>query len=452
MQEEENTNQSSTEGQPGNNDATPESSSIGLKKVEENYLLGDFWAKKVSSFLMVVGLILLVGSFFIATSSAGTSGHSSAMQDDLYLSASETAHHSPLARFFFSYLFSFSFFSAIAIGSVFFVVLQSLVRAGWSVVIRRIPEVYGLNIGLMAILAVPLLVFGMHDLYHWTDAEAVKSDVLLQAKEPYLNSAFFYIRVAFYFLLFFGTAWFYYKRSTAQDNDGDVKHTLTMQKFSPPFMIGFALGVTFFSFDFLMSLMPHWYSTVWGVYYFASGVVASLAIFILSFLFLRGVGLLKKEVTVEHYHDLGKLLFAFNVFWCYIAFSQYMLIWYANIPETTIFFLERINGTWKNVSILLLIGHGFIPILFYLSRNVKRSFVGQGIMCGLLVIMELVNAYWIVLPNIDKSGIHLSSMDTMLFLGMAGLFFGLFLRNLGKCSVLPKKDPRLAESLAFENA
>lgn len=424
-----------------------------MSNIPDQYRLSDFWAKKVSLLLLVVGALALLLSFFQAFGSAASqSATSSSFLSSFFVAASDGGHGSVLARFFHSYLAVYVFFMAIVFGSIFFVILQSLTRAGWSVLVRRIPEVYSKNVILMAILALPLVAFGMHDLYHWTDKAAVEHDVLLQAKEAYLNIPFFYIRVVFYFVALFFIVKTYCDLSQKQDADGDAAHTLKMQKYAPVAMLAFALILTFFSLDFLMSLMPHWYSTIWGVYYFASSTVVSLSLFILSFLFLRQLGYLKKEVTVEHYHDLGKLLFAFNVFWSYIAFSQYMLIWYANIPETTIFYLNRINGQWLSVSIALIVGHIFIPILFYVSRNVKRSFFGQLLICLTLFFVELLNMFWIVLPNIDVAGFHVTFSDTLLVLGMAGLFFGLFLRNLGKVALVPFKDPRFEESLHFENS
>ena len=425
-----------------------------MSNIPDQYRLNDFWTKKVSLVLLVLGAVAFLLSFLQAINfGVEEKAVSSSFVSSFFVAASENAGHgSPFSRFFHSYLAVYVFFMAIVFGSIFFVILQSLTRAGWSVLVRRIPEVYSKNVVLMAILALPLVVFGMHDLYHWTDKAAVEHDVLLQAKEAYLNIPFFYIRIVFYFVALFFIVKIYSDLSQKQDSDGDVAHTLKMQKYAPVAMLAFALIITFFSFDFLMSLMPHWYSTIWGVYYFASSTVVSLSLFILSFLFLRRLGYLKKEVTVEHYHDLGKLLFAFNVFWSYIAFSQYMLIWYANIPETTIFYLNRINGQWLSVSIALLVGHIFIPILFYVSRNVKRSFFGQLAICLILFFVELLNMFWIVLPNIDTSGFHVTFSDTLLVLGMAGLFFGLFLRNLGKVSLVPLKDPRFEESLNFENS
>ena len=425
-----------------------------MSNIPDQYRLNDFWTKKVSLVLLVLGAVAFLLSFLQAINfGVEEKAVSSSFVSSFFVAASESAGHgSPFSRFFHSYLAVYVFFMAIVFGSIFFVILQSLTRAGWSVLVRRIPEVYSKNVVLMAILALPLVVFGMHDLYHWTDKAAVEHDVLLQAKEAYLNIPFFYIRIVFYFVALFFIVKIYSDLSQKQDSDGDVAHTLKMQKYAPVAMLAFALIITFFSFDFLMSLMPHWYSTIWGVYYFASSTVVSLSLFILSFLFLRRLGYLKKEVTVEHYHDLGKLLFAFNVFWSYIAFSQYMLIWYANIPETTIFYLNRINGQWLSVSIALLVGHIFIPILFYVSRNVKRSFFGQLAICLILFFVELLNMFWIVLPNIDTSGFHVTFSDTLLILGMAGLFFGLFLRNLGKVSLVPLKDPRFEESLNFENS
>ncbi len=356
------------------------------------------------------------------------------------------------SKFFAVYLFSYVFFMSLTIGCLFFVILQHLTRSQWSAALRRIPESFLPVFPFLALLSLPILFFGMSSLYHWTDAAAVETDVLLQAKAPYLNNTFFYLRFALYMLFFILISRFYYKKSVAQDTDGSHKHTRIMQKASPLATLFFALITTFFSLDMLMSLDPHWYSTIFGVYFFAGSMLGALSLIILVLLVLRVFGWLKQEVNKEHYHDLGKLLFTFNLFWSYIAFSQYMLIWYANIPETTLFFIKRLNGSWKEISILLLVGHVFIPILILVSRNVKRNLGSLGFFAFWIMLMHALDLYWIIMPNTDVLDVNIGFSDMLVFFGMAAMFFGVYILILCRHAIMPIKDPYLKNSLDFENA
>ena len=266
---------------------------------------------------------------------------------------------------------TFAFFLSISLGGLFFVLLEHCTRAGWSVVARRVAEAIAANVWLMAVLAIPV-VLGMHHLYHWSDAAAVAHDPLIEAKVGFLNPTFFMIRLAIYFTIWGVMATFLYRTSLAQDASGDPALTLRMERLSAPGMVLFALSLNFAAFDLLMSLDPHWFSTIFGVYYFAASVVAFFAVMPKVLWALQSRGILKNAITVEHYHDFGKLLFAFVVFWAYIAFSQYMLIWYANVPEETEWFLKRQTGEWTTVSLLLIFGHFVVPFLLLVSRFIKR--------------------------------------------------------------------------------
>jgi hypothetical protein len=274
-------------------------------------------------------------------------------------------------RFFHAYLVSFCYFLSLALGALFFVALQHLTRSGWSVVVRRLAEGIAATLPVLAVLCIPVLL-GMHDLYHWTHSDAVAGDSLLQWKQPYLNTPFFIVRVVVYFVVWTLLAWFFLTASVRQDATGDVRLTLRMQAASAPAMVLYAITVTFAAFDLLMSLDPHWYSTIFGVYYFAGSVVGFFALLALVVYLLQRAGRLTRAITIEHYHDLGKLIFAFVVFWAYIAFSQYLLIWYANIPEETVWYLRRQSGSWAAVSLVLLFAHFVVPFVALLSRVSKR--------------------------------------------------------------------------------
>jgi hypothetical protein len=350
-----------------------------------------------------------------------------------------------------TYLVSFSFFLAISLGGLFFVLLQHCTRAGWSVVVRRVAEAVAANVWLMAILAIPV-VLGMNHLYHWTDTAAAAHDPLLAGKIGFLNPGFFVIRLIVYFLLWGLMATVLHRTSVAQDSSGDTALTLRMERLSAPGMVVFALSINFAAFDLLMSLDPHWFSTIFGVYYFSVSVVAFLAVMPKILYALQFRGILTNAITIEHYHDFGKLLFGFNVFWAYIAFSQYMLIWYGNIPEETEWFLKRQTGDWTTVSLILIFGHFVLPFLLLVSRAIKRRPALLAITGGYIAAMCWVDLYWLVIPEFSPGVARFGLLDIFCFLGLNGLYAAGILLRMRRHSLIAEKDPRLAESLAFENA
>ena len=350
-----------------------------------------------------------------------------------------------------TYLVSFAFFLSISLGGLFFVLLQHCTRAGWSVVVRRVAEAVAANVWLMAVLAIPV-VLGMDHLYHWTDTAAAAHDPLLAGKLAFLNPTFFVIRLVVYFILWGLMASFLHRTSVAQDASGDPALTLRMERLSAPGMVLFALSLNFAAFDLLMSLDPHWFSTIFGVYYFAASVVAFLAVMPKILFGLQLQGILPNAVTVEHYHDFGKLLFGFVVFWAYIAFSQYMLIWYGNIPEETAWFLKRQTGDWTVVSLLLIFGHFVLPFLLLVSRVIKRRPALLAATGAYVAVMCWIGIYWLVIPEFSPAVARFGLLDVLCFLGMSGLFSAAVILRLGRHSVIAEKDPRLEESLAFENA
>jgi len=350
-----------------------------------------------------------------------------------------------------TYLVSFAFFLSISLGGLFFVLLEHCTRAGWSVVARRVAEAVATNVWLMAVLAIPV-VLGMDHLYHWTDTAAAAHDPLLSGKIGFLNPTFWLIRLVIYFVIWGVMAGFLYRTSVAQDASGDPALTLRMERVSAPGMVLFALSLNFAAFDLLMSLDPHWFSTIFGVYYFAASVVAFFAVMPKVLYALQWRGVLKNAITVEHYHDFGKLLFAFVVFWAYIAFSQYMLIWYGNIPEETEWFLKRQTGQWTTVSLLLIFGHFVVPFLLLVSRAIKRRPLLLAVTGGLMAAMCWVDMYWLVIPEFSPGVARFGLLDILCFLGMNGLWSGAVVWRLSRSSAIAEKDPRLEESLVFESA
>ncbi len=350
-----------------------------------------------------------------------------------------------------TYLVSFCFFLTLSLGALFFVLLQHLTRAGWSVTVRRLAEGLAGNLVLLAVLAVPVIL-GLHSLYHWSHAEAVALDPVLQAKSGYLNPLFFTLRLAVYFALWIGLAAYFKGRSTRQDVTGDPDLSRSMERLSAPGMVVFALSLNFAAFDLLMSLDPHWFSTIFGVYVFGGSVVGGVAILSILAVLLQASGRLTHVISVEHYHDLGKLLFAFVVFWAYIAFSQFMLIWYGNLPEETGWFLKRQTGSWVWLSLALLFGHFVLPFLVLLPRYLKRRPRFLAVAAGWMLLMHWLDLYWLAGPELTPAGVRLGPVDLLCFVGLGGLYLAGLAVGLRRHRLLPTRDPRLGESIAFENA
>jgi hypothetical protein len=356
-----------------------------------------------------------------------------------------------MRRFYFAYLLNYAYFLSIVLGGLCFVLIQHVTKAGWSVVVRRVAEGFAMAIPIFIPLALPL-VFGIHDLYHWSHADAVAHDPILQGKAAYLNTSAFVARLVVYFALWTIIARTFAMCSIAQDASGDKDETLKMQRWSGFAIVIFGITITFAGIDLLMSLDPHWFSSIFGVYFFAGAMVGFLAAFILALHALQSAGLMRHVVTIEHYHDIGKLLFGFLAFWAYIAYSQYMLIWYSNMPEETGWFLRRITGGWDAVSVVLVLVHFLIPFVLLMSRNVKRRVRLLAPMAVWMLVAHWIDLFWLVMPEFDRARLTFHVIDITVFVALGGIVIGGILFGLRNRSLIPERDPRLEESLNFENA
>ena len=352
-------------------------------------------------------------------------------------------------QFFFSYLLGWVFCVTISLGSLFFVLIHHITRAHWGVVVRRIPESLAWSFPLLALLSLPIL-FGMHDLYHWTH-DASELDALILEKRPYLNVPFFLVRFVVYFAVWSFMAYRLYRLSVGQDVDPDPDIPARQRKVSAWGIPVFAVTTAFFSYDLVMSLDPHWFSTIFGVYIFAGAFWAAMATIIVLTLGLQRWGnALTRLVRVDHFQDLGKWLFAFTVFWAYIAYSQYMLIWYGNIPEEIIWYHHRLQHGWEYHSLALALAHFILPFLILLPRASKRSLTLLAVMSVWALVMQWFDLHWLIMPVArDHAGFHW--LDFTCWLGLFGVYLGVFLFRLGRHSVAPQHDPYLARSLRFEN-
>jgi len=381
--------------------------------------------------------------------------------------------------FWKSYLVGWIAAVGICLGALFFVLLQHLTRSGWSASVRRLAEGVAKNLSWLWMLFVPILILVLSGngqwLYQWADTHLMEHDHLLHAKAGYLSPQFWSIRAIFYLFVWSVIGTLYFKWSTAQDADGDVKWTHKMQKWAPLCMILYAFTQSYAIIDWVMTLQPKWFSTMFAVYYFAATMTGFFSFIILLTRFLQGTGHVQKSISVEHYHDLGKWLFGLGVvFWAYIGFSQYMLIWYANIPVETGWYMTRQLGGWASISILLLVGHFLLPFLFLITRWTKRWKATLPLIAGWLLLMFCIDMYWLVMPVIPEEALAVATSYSQLakqvtagevsvgygwsivnvtcLIGMVLLVCGGTLLNLRKCNLVATADPRLDEALHFENA
>ncbi len=387
--------------------------------------------------------------------------------------------------FAYSWLFAVFFTFTFVVGGCFWILLHSVSNSGWGVSVRRIWENLANMILAMAVFASPLLLPAVQKpLYEWMNhhreaaehahhdhvsvkealhhmAEANPHLHVLVTKFGYMNlnpvGFSWYTRFFAYFLILWGIARYLRGKSLQQEQDGDIKHTIRARQFSSIVLLFYALTVTFAAYDWLVGLDYTWFSTMWGVYIFAGCAWASMALSILVITWLRSLGYLQKVVTDEHYHLMGKLLFAFTVFWAYIAFSQYFLIWYANVTEETRFYLTRNTEGWRGVSIFIVVGHFVGPFLLLLSQPRKKNPVVVSMVCIWILFMHLVDIYWIVIPERGPSlglGVFAPGawvQDIAALCAVFGTMGFLYLRGLAKYSLYPWRDPRLIESVNVVN-
>ena len=351
-------------------------------------------------------------------------------------------------RAWYAFLTAQLFVLFISLGAVFFIAVQYVSKAGWSVNIRRLMEAFSFYIPIALIFALALLFSG-DSLYSWFNKETVAQDYLLQHKSSYLNWTFFLLRL----FLFFGIWIFFSKKlvsfSLKQDQTGDPKLTHKSSPYSVVFLILFALSFSFFSFDVLMSLEPHWFSTIFAVYSFAGAFKSFIAALILLALYLNHKGILNKSLVNEnHWHDLGKFLLGLTIFWAYIAFSQYMLVWYANLPEEAIYYLHRSGGEWKWLSLSLIVFNFIVPFLFLLPRWVKRDSSSLALVSVLILITQYFDIYWMTYPQLDHHHIVFGWMEIGVLIGFIGAFVFSLFYFLSKHPIVALKDPRQKESLS----
>ena len=350
------------------------------------------------------------------------------------------------ARVWANVLMNYFYFMCLALGAVFFVALQYVTNAMWSVPLRRAAEGLSAFLPVAAIVGLLILTVGGHSLYEWTHDQVVQHDALIAAKAGYLNPKFAIIRTVVAFALWIFMAKKIVGNSLAQDVSGDVKHTLSNNAWSAAFIPFFAIGFSFLCYDYMMSLEPHWFSTMFAVYGFAGLIYSTFAAIMVVTLLMKRRGLLP-VLTEDHLHDLGKLMFGFTVFWAYIGFSQFMLIWYANLPEETVYYLRRLEGGWQWLMWGLLIFKFIVPFFVLMPRGAKRCEKTLLFMAVYMLLWHWVDVYVMVMPNFFTGNPSFGWVEAGLALGFFGLFATVVAMFFGRVPAMAFRDPRIMESV-----
>jgi hypothetical protein len=355
------------------------------------------------------------------------------------------------AQFFRSYLFAFVFWLGIAVGCLGLAMLNQLTGGLWGVVPRRLHEAAARTIPFLGLAFVPVLL-GIGSLYVWAGPEAA-GDANLRAKAVYLNVPFFVARAVFYFLVWSLLASLLSRWSLRQDEQADPARGERLQGISGIGLVLLSLTTTFAAFDWGMSLAPHWFSTMYGVLYIVGWTLSALAFTIVVMALLSSEPPFDAAVAPITFQDLGKLLLTFTMLWAYVNFSQFLIIWSGNLTAETPFYVRRLQGGWAPIAVALLLFHFAFPFALLLSRSLKRSARALAAVALLMLVMRLLDHFWLVGPDLIGHGglavpLRVHWMDVAATFGIGGLWLSLFARQARRRPVLPMADPALRERLA----
>ena len=348
-------------------------------------------------------------------------------------------------HFFRAWLMSYMVWFGVALGSMAWLMIQYLSGGAWGVVTRRIFEASSRTLPFMAVLFLPI-AFGVHDLYLWSHPDVVATDEILQHREPYMNLSFFYARAVIYFVLWSLLAYLLSAWSRQQDSAPNDRLALRLQRLSGGGLVLYAITLFFASVDWVMSLDPHWFSTIYGILFMGGQGLASMAFTIAMVVLLAQSEPMSRVFGPNHLHDLGKLMLAFVMLWAYFQFSQFLIIWSANIPEEIPFYLTRVEGGWKWISTLLILGHFVLPFLLLLNRDLKRTRM-LAVLAIFVIVMRFVDLFWLMGPEHGQTAVSLHWLNLVTPFAIGGVFIGLFLWQLGTRPLLPLGEPALAEAI-----
>lgn len=378
------------------------------------------------------------------------------------LIATAAGYFTAQEQFFRSYLVAFAFWIGLPLGSMVILMIHHVAGGTWGFAIRRLLEAGTRTLPLMFLLSLPILFLGLHDLYEWTHLEVVEHDAILSHKAPYLNESFFIVRTFFYFVVWGILAFLLNRWSLQQDQTTDTYPTHRMQLLSGPGIVILSITATMASIDWLMSLEPHWFSTIFGIIY-----IVGMGLMAWGFMYLVALPLSRQKplqglITEQRLRDLGTFMLASVMLWAYTSFSQLLIIWSTNLPEEITWFITRLEGGWQYVAYSLLLFHFAVPFLFLISSTMKSktqllSFIAAG-----LIFMRLVDVYWIAAPAFTKipaehgpsfhsTGIAFHWLDLAIPIGIGGIIVALFFSQLKKRVLIAQNDPRFADLYGSES-
>ena len=344
-------------------------------------------------------------------------------------------------QFLRSYLFAYLFWTGMALGCLAILLLHHTVGGKWGMVIRRMCEAGARTLPYMIVLLIPILV-SLPVLYIWARPEAV-NDAGIQAKAAYLNVPGVIVRAVFYFVVWTFYAYRLSKWSADQDVSGDERLIGKMRSISAPGLVVFVFVTTFAFIDWIMSLEPHWFSTIYGVMFLVGQVLESFAFMIALLIVLSRRPPLREFVTEQHLHDLGNLMFAFMVLWAYLSFSQFLITWAGNLPDEIPWYLKRLRGGWGWVALTLVVFHFATPFVLLLMRGVKRNADRLLKVCMLMLVIRVVDVYWVIEPAFYNQQIRIHWLDFVTPVAIGGLWLSAFFWQLKSRPLVPLKDPRL---------
>ncbi|WP_439879943.1 quinol:cytochrome C oxidoreductase [Pontibacter sp. MBLB2868] len=400
-------------------------------------------------FLMIaIGVVLLIAGIIFMAAGGGAEHHAEGHGE-----AAAAGHEvvSWSKRLFVNLWLNNVYFTGIALVGTFFVAVQYVAYAGWSVLIKRIPEALSYYLPIGAVVMLLVFLFGSHDIFHWTheylyDVNDPRYDPIIAGKSGYLNTVFFLIRMVVFFALWIIFFNWLRKNSINEDLHGGTKYYHKSITISAIFLVIFGISSSMSAWDWVLSIDTHWFSTMFGWYVFASWFVSGLAATTLTVIILKQKGYLKM-VNANHLHDLGKFVFAFSIFWTYIWFSQFLLIWYANIPEESIYFMERLNSHYIWIFFMNLIVNFVFPFLVLMTRDAKRQMIMLKIVTIAILVGHWFDFYLMMMPGTMRSDAGIGFIEIGTALIFLGVFLITFTKGLTKASLVPVNHPFLEESV-----
>ena len=349
-------------------------------------------------------------------------------------------------QFLQSYLFAYVFWIDFALGCLALFMLNHLVSGGWGFVIQRLVEAGMRTLPLMGLLFIPVLL-GMSSLYSWVSPERVNAGHEVHIWNAYLNVPFFVARTIIYFVLWIGNSWILSRWSKEQDASTDPRPTQRILLLSAPGLLVYVLTVSFASVDWVMSLEPGWFSTIYGFMFVVGQVLGSLALVVVSLRLLAEYPPLSRIVTSRHLHHLGNLLLTFVILWAYMAYSQYIIIWSGNLPDENSWYLRRLAPGWSTLGLCIVIVHFFLPLVLLLFRRTKRSIGPLSAIAVVILFMRLADTFWVVSQAFSPDHFRLHWLDLLAPIAVGGVWIFVFAGQLKRRSLIPLHDPRFVVSL-----